>query len=73
MKVIDEERIIGFIAKNKREKNRTDDDIAHICGISRVTLQKRKANGRWYGKELAALADEFGCSMDEFTKEVEEG
>ena len=72
MKVIDEERIVGLIAKNKREKNHTDEDIAQICGISRVTLQKRRASGLWYGKELAALADELGCSMDDFTKEVEE-
>ena len=71
MKVIDEERVVGMLSKLKREKGINDEDLSDMLGISRVTLQKRRYNGRWLGKELALLADALKCSMDDFTREVD--
>lgn len=71
MKVIDEERVVGMLSKLKREKGINDEDLSDMLGISRVTLQKRRSNGRWLGKELALLADALECSMDDFTREVD--
>lgn len=70
MKVPDQERILGVIERLRLEGGLGYEQIAEAMGISSVTLVKRRREGGWLAKELAAVSNMAGCSMDEFVKEV---